>query len=215
MEQIRFQYSAKNIPTASRSYYIKQLIEKAEQLLKNMRWRAIHYLKPKKDKVEKENYGFKTSMSPPQIDEMIVFENKMAALIKSIEFTEKTNTFQRRLKNDIKRITQDNKLIIGADKTANYYKMDKDKYRELLKVNIEKTYKIAPSNQVSDINKESKRLAEKLDLDDRIETLAEREAFISLKDHKNNFWNQTKCRTINPAKNDLGRVSKKETGGNS
>ena len=35
-----------------------------------------------------------------------------------------------------------------------------------------------------------------------------RQAFISLKDHKENFQNNPKCRLINPAKNNLGLISK-------
>ena len=35
------------------------------------------------------------------------------------------------------------------------------------------------------------------------------ESFITIKDHKDNFENNTKCRLINPAKSELGKVSKK------
>ena len=35
-----------------------------------------------------------------------------------------------------------------------------------------------------------------------------RKAFISLKDHKENFENNSKCRLINPAKSDSGKISK-------
>ena len=38
--------------------------------------------------------------------------------------------------------------------------------------------------------------------------MAENEAFITLKDHKDNFDSNLKCRLINPAKSELGRVSK-------
>ena len=38
--------------------------------------------------------------------------------------------------------------------------------------------------------------------------MAHRQAFISLKDHKENFENDPKCRLINPAKNNLGLTSK-------
>ena len=34
------------------------------------------------------------------------------------------------------------------------------------------------------------------------------DAFITIKDHKPNYINNTKCRLINPAKSDLGKVSK-------
>ena len=44
-----------------------------------------------------------------------------------------------------------------------------------------------------------------------MEQIAEREAFITLKDHKPNFQNDTKCRLLNPANTELGKVSKKLT----
>ena len=38
--------------------------------------------------------------------------------------------------------------------------------------------------------------------------MAQTPAFITLKDHKDNFDSQPKCRLINPAKSELGKVSK-------
>ena len=38
--------------------------------------------------------------------------------------------------------------------------------------------------------------------------MKKREAFISLKDHKEKFENNPKCRLINPAKSDSGKISK-------
>jgi hypothetical protein len=38
--------------------------------------------------------------------------------------------------------------------------------------------------------------------------MAETEAFITLKDHKDNVESNPKCRLINPAKRELGKVSK-------
>ena len=40
-----------------------------------------------------------------------------------------------------------------------------------------------------------------------MEALAEKNAYITLKDHKENFINQPKCRLINPTKSELGVVS--------
>ncbi|PFX25774.1 Tenascin-X [Stylophora pistillata] len=54
----------------------------------------------------------------------------------------------------------------------------------------------------------SKRIAKKLDLDERVNTTARREAFITLKDHKPNFANNLTCRLINPAKSEIGKISK-------
>jgi hypothetical protein len=40
------------------------------------------------------------------------------------------------------------------------------------------------------------------------ELMKKREAFISLKDHKENFENNPKCRLINPTKSESGKLSK-------
>ena len=41
-----------------------------------------------------------------------------------------------------------------------------------------------------------------------METNEEGNSFIAIKDHKGNFDNQSTVRLINPAKNELGRISK-------
>ena len=43
---------------------------------------------------------------------------------------------------------------------------------------------------------------------DRMDVLAKRQAFITLKDHKDNFVNNPTCRLINPTKSEMGKVSK-------
>ncbi|GFR92971.1 hypothetical protein ElyMa_002631400 [Elysia marginata] len=53
-----------------------------------------------------------------------------------------------------------------------------------------------------------KKIAQNLGLADRINVTAEREAFITLKDHKENFYNNPTCRLINPCKTEIGKISK-------
>ena len=60
----------------------------------------------------------------------------------------------------------------------------------------------------SEINSEAALIADRLDLGDRMDSLARSEAFLTLKDHKTNFANALPCRLINPAKPELGIVSK-------
>ena len=55
---------------------------------------------------------------------------------------------------------------------------------------------------------EAKNIAKKIQLSDRIECLAKTPAFITLKDHKDNFQSSLHCRLINPSKSELGKVSK-------
>jgi hypothetical protein len=49
---------------------------------------------------------------------------------------------------------------------------------------------------------------DRIKLADRINTTAQREAFVTLKDHKPNFDNNPTFRLINPSKSEIGRVSK-------
>ena len=58
------------------------------------------------------------------------------------------------------------------------------------------------------IDNEAKQIAQNLGLADRIEVYGEARAFITLKDHKENFENAPKCRLINPAKTNIGKISK-------
>ena len=87
--------------------------------------------------------------------------------------------------------------------------MDKLTYNRLLQKNITKTYKKVPPNTTVSIELASKRIAKKLDLDERVNTTAIREAFITLKDHKPNLANNPTCRLINPAKSEMGKISNK------
>ena len=72
----------------------------------------------------------------------------------------------------------------------------------------QKTYKHGSEENISEINNELNHIANKLSIGNRIECMKKREAFISLKDHKENFQTNPKCRLINPAKSDSGKISK-------
>ena len=54
----------------------------------------------------------------------------------------------------------------------------------------------------------AKYIAKKLELSDRIEQLARNAAFITFKDHKENFRPKSPSRLINPSKSELGEISK-------
>jgi hypothetical protein len=87
--------------------------------------------------------------------------------------------------------------------------MDHDKYKKLLTDNITQKYKTANPSTVDDINNDFDVIADALNISERINKTATKQAFVTLKDHKENFQNNPKCRLINPTKTELGRVSKK------
>ena len=58
------------------------------------------------------------------------------------------------------------------------------------------------------INMEAKNIANTYKLAERIDHLPKTECFITLKDHKENFYNKPTCCLNNPTKNELGKISK-------
>ena len=74
---------------------------------------------------------------------------------------------------------------------------------------ITSTYKKANENINKRLNKKGKEIVKKsFDIIDRMDINAESNCYITIKDHKENFLNHPKVRLINPAKNELGRISK-------
>ena len=112
-----------------------------------------------------------------QVEELKVFESRMTDLIRDIEFSDQTNDFQRKLREDMKSVKEDNHLVVKADKTTNFYRMKPCDYKNLVNKNIQKSYKKANKGQEARINKDAKAIAEELDLSDRVETMAKRDAF--------------------------------------
>ena len=56
---------------------------------------------------------------------------------------------------------------------------------------------------------EAKNIAKSYRLAERIYHLPRSEIFITVKDHKDNFYNKPSCHLINPIKKELGKISKK------
>ena len=202
-------YSLKNIPIPSPNAYRKRLIEKVESVIKRMRWRAFYFLREGENSGSaEEKFGLKSKKCPPQIEELKPFEDDMIKLIENIDFRRVSDPFQDNLKKDIRSIKSSNDVSVRAEKTRNLYKIPKDRYSKLLRENITKHYKSAPEHLYDDINDEAQRIASRLKLDDRMEVLAKSDAFLTLKDHKENFATAWPCRLINPAKPEMGKISK-------
>ena len=72
-----------------------------------------------------------------------------------------------------------------------------------------KSYISAEPELTHAIHEKNKGIAQKLNIDDRVDTMAEEDAFITLKDHKPNFTDKPIYRLVNPVKSDIGKVSKK------
>ena len=104
---------------------------------------------------------------------------------------------------------QSNYLNHSTETVPQVYKMDMDNYNKLLRENITKKYKKAPANATDEINQDAKSVAAPLPVADRMDVIASKNAFITLKDHTDNFASNPKCKLINPAKTEIGIISKK------
>ena len=209
VRQVTLGYSLKNIPIPSIKEYRKRLIDRTEDVIKRMRWKAFFYLKGPSEADQKEKYGFRSRNYPPQVDELKAFEEDLYHMVENVEFRRSSDKFQDSLRKDFIRVKESNSIVVAADKTRNLYSMPADRYEKLLRDNITKSYRKAPEGMYDKINAEAKELAEDLELDDRMHTLGKAKAFVSLKDHKDNFADKLPCRLINPAKTEMGIVSKR------
>ena len=79
-----------------------------------------------------DNFGFKSVKTPPKNEHLNAFENDMYDMVRNIEFENAKSSFQHQLQNDAKRIKQDLRLLITADKTSNLYRLTTDEYNKLL-----------------------------------------------------------------------------------
>ena len=209
MERKNFNYSLKNIPVPSEDNYMKTMISKVESLLRRMRWKAFFFDKKQQPDAATFNaYGFNSERAPPQSTALIPFENDLYNMLSSIKFTNRRTEFQKQLSRDLREIRTSDSLFVPADKTTNLYKLPPDEYNKLLHNNVTSSYKIANAKAQKTINREANKIAKKLNLNDRIEQIAEKPAFITLKDHKENFEQNPKCRLLNPAKSEIGIISK-------
>ena len=145
---------------------------------------------------------------PPQWKELQNFEKDLLNTIKLIKSRIIKDNFQRKLKDDILNIKSSPDVYAFADKTTNIYKLPPQDYRKLLHENITKSYKKLPTRLEKSVNLEAKEIAAGVKLDDRIEYMAKASAYITLKDHKDNFRSAHPCRLINPCKSEIGKISK-------
>ena len=78
----------------------------------------------------------------------------------------------------------------------------------LVHKNVTKAYRKTSKNVPNVIISVDRKVAEKLGLEDRIEVSANRDLFITLKDHKPDFLNNPTSRLTNPNKSEIGIISK-------
>ena len=174
-----------------------------------MRWRAFFCLRSTTNVNNHETHGFNSTKSSPPVPHMLKFENRLINMINNLKFRNVNCNFQNQLSSDIENIKKSHYLLVPADKTTNFYKIESSSYNELLNKKITKTYRKVSHSATFSIESETKSIEQKLNLDDRVRTTAEEGVFITLKDHKPNFANNPTWRLINPTKSEIGKISKK------
>ena len=185
---------------------------KDRDIYQKMRWEAVSFINNNKKATEDYkqgfSYGLKSGRSPPQVKDLIQFEDDLVRMVKNLKFRKVKNNFQNMLREDMKQVQTSKKTLTLADKTSNMYRLNKNDYQNLLKNAITTTYKKANKNIGTIINKEGIKFAKQADILDKIEINGTGNSFVTLKDHKENFTNHPTTRLTNPSKNEIGRISK-------
>ena len=202
-----FNYSMKNVPIPSETQYIRNVIIKTEDLIQRVRWATHFHLKKTQNGPQKETYGFKTLRNAPQSNELLNFETDLNYMIANLKFQKNVPKFQKALANDVRRIQTSKNVFVKADKTSNFYEMSKEEYNKLMRDNVTGKYKIDQNNTEQKVNRSAKDITDVLEISDRVETIALKESYITVKDHKPGFPDNISCRLINPTKPEIGKIS--------
>ena len=146
--------------------------------------------------------------SPKQVKELAAFEKELIAVVKDIKFRNARSDFQTTLQEDIRLIHNSKKTMTFADKTSNMYRLTKEEHNKLLRNAVTSKYKKTNTKIKDKINKKGKEILKNKEALHRLDINKESNIFFTLKDHKENFQNNPTVRLINPAKNEIGRISK-------
>lgn len=208
MEKVWLGYSRKNIPIPTRREYEMLFMEKVDSLISRMRWKAWHALNPGRVAVL-ETFGFRTTKAPPSVPQLKEFEYDLCEVLKNIKYDDRRNEFQRKMTSDISDLSEEGKIVVCADKTTNLYKVPVEEYVRDLHNEISSSYKKVKDELVSVANCKAAEIVERRGISDRVDAFMESEAFITIKDHKEEFPTRVKHRLVNPAKSNVGIISQK------
>ena len=102
----------------------------------------------------------------------------------------------------------DYEVVVYSDKTSQLYVMNLEEYKKFMGKEIMKSYRRVDTHVTDDIDKEAASLAHEVQLDNRIEGIALKQSFLTIKDHKEDFPGKLSFRLITPAKSNMGQISK-------
>ena len=113
-----------------------------------------------------------------------------------------------KLREDLRKARSSKKTMTFADKTSNMYRLEKEEYHRLLQNAVTTTYKKSNKETERKTNCEGIKYAKEANILDKVALNGTANCFITLKDHKANFLNHPTTRLINPAKIEIGRITK-------
>ena len=115
MDHHDFGYSMKNVPLPSEKEYKLELLNSIHSFDNRMKWRAHHFLNPTVAKSTKETYGLNTSNSPPPIKELKALQDGLCEIARNIQFRDLKDPFQNKLRNDLRDIRNEEKIMIKLE----------------------------------------------------------------------------------------------------
>ena len=142
----------------------------------------------------------------PLFKEIIIFENDLINLLKTIKFRVTKSSFRRQLTEGIKIKKNTKTTITLANKTSNIYKVLKEQYEKLVNNAITTSYEKISNKAQDQINNHGKNKLKDMEVIRRMLVDGKQKYFITSKDHNPNFQNNPIVRLLNPSKNELGRI---------
>ena len=180
-----------------------------ERFKENLRWKVFHFKRPRKNSTL-PTYGLKTKKQAPSDQDLNEFERRLSGMVSEIKFKKvKMTKIEFKMKEKLKKIRNQDKIVCKSDKTNNYYLVDPEEYFTLINRELNKEYKKDELHSIENaINTNTKNVGDRLGIADKLEMLQKEDCSLLLKDHKQSFYREKQARLINPIKNQLGVVSK-------
>ena len=94
------------------------------------------------------------------------------------------NTFQAKMREDIEHIKKSKKVWVRSNKSNNIYQVSPYEYERILNDKITESYKLDHSDTITQINRDTAKFAQKVNMIDRLGKLEEKSAYVLFKDHK-------------------------------
>jgi hypothetical protein len=170
-----------------------------------MRWKA-HFFLGKQTANCDEKFGLPSPNNAPMVTQLKDFEDDVIKMISNIQFRTVNDPFMNKISKDLDRVNSMNNVLVFADKSKNIYELSSASYEKILTDNVTMN-KQCDDNIMSNVNSELKEITDKLSISG-VDIMARKNALVTLKDHKENFDTNPKCRLLNPSKRELGKVSK-------